>query len=79
MRINIDWLRDWLDLDGDAERVAADLTTSGLEVDSIEPLAVTDSGIVVAEVLRVDRHPNADRLSVCVVDDGVGQHQVVWE
>lgn len=77
MRINIDWLRDWVELGGDAERVAAELTTSGLEVDSIEPLAAVDAGIVVAEVLRVDRHPNADRLSVCLVDDGAAQHQVV--
>ena len=77
MRVNIDWLRDWVDLEGDAEGVAADLTTSGLEVDAIEPLAGATPGIVVAEVLRVDRHPNADRLSVCLVDDGAGQHQVV--
>jgi phenylalanyl-tRNA synthetase beta chain len=77
MRVNIDWLRDWVDLTGDAEGVAADLTTSGLEVDAIEPLAAASPGIVVAEVLRVERHPNADRLSVCVVDDGAGQHQVV--
>jgi phenylalanyl-tRNA synthetase beta chain len=77
MRVNIDWLRDWVELDGDVERVAADLTTSGLEVDAIEPLATADAGIVVAEVLRVDRHPNADRLSVCLVDDGAGKHQVV--
>jgi phenylalanyl-tRNA synthetase beta chain len=77
MRVNIDWLRDWVELTGDAEGVAADLTTSGLEVDALEPLATETTGIVVAEVLRVERHPNADRLSVCLVDDGAGQHQVV--
>jgi phenylalanyl-tRNA synthetase beta chain len=77
MRVNIDWLRDWVDLTGDADGVAADLTTSGLEVDAVEALAGAATGIVVAEVLRVDRHPNADRLSVCLVDDGAGQHQVV--
>ena len=76
MRVNLEWLKDWVDLKGDADSVAADLTTSGLEVDSLEPLA-SGSGIVVGEVLRVERHPNADRLSVCVVDDGSGQHQVV--
>src|SRR5512134_3635003 len=77
MRVNIDWLRDWVELTGDAEAVAVDLTTSGFVVDAIEPLAAAPPGIVVAEVLRVDRHPNADRLSVCLVDDGAGQHQVV--
>jgi phenylalanyl-tRNA synthetase beta chain len=61
----------------DAESVAADLTTSGLEVEAIEPLAAVDPNIVVGEVLAVERHPNADRLSVCIVDDGAGRHQVV--
>ncbi len=76
MRVNLDWLRDWVEL-GDVERVAADLTASGLEVDSLEPLTAVDRGIVVAEVLAVERHPNADKLSVCVVDDGAGRHHVV--
>lgn len=77
MRVNLEWLRDWVDLDGDAARVAADLTASGLEVDSIEAVGAPIDGIVVAQVLSVGRHPNADRLSVCTVDDGVGRHQVV--
>jgi phenylalanyl-tRNA synthetase beta chain len=76
MRVNLEWLRDWVEVAG-AERVAADLTTSGLEVDAIEPLAAVDSNIVVAHVLAVERHPNADKLKVCVVDDGAGRHQVV--
>jgi phenylalanyl-tRNA synthetase beta chain len=76
MRVNLEWLRDWVEL-ADAERVAADLTTSGLEVDALERLPAVDRAIVVAEVLAVDRHPNADKLKVCVVDDGAGQHQVV--
>jgi phenylalanyl-tRNA synthetase beta chain len=76
MRVNLEWLRDWVEVT-DAERVAADLTTSGLEVDAIEPLAAVDRSIVVAQVLAVERHPNADKLKVCIVDDGAGQHQVV--
>ncbi len=76
MRVNLEWLKDWVELKGDADAVAADLTTSGLEVEAVEPLPA-GSGIVVGEVLRVERHPNADRLSVCVVDDGSGQQQVV--
>ena len=76
MRVNLEWLREWVEL-GDAQNVAADLTTSGLEVEAIEPLTAVDPNIVVGEVLEVARHPNADRLSVCVVDDGAGRHQVV--
>jgi phenylalanyl-tRNA synthetase beta chain len=76
MRVNLEWLRDWVEV-GDAGSVAADLTASGLEVEAVEPLASVDSNVVVAEVLAVERHPNADRLSVCSVDDGAGRHQVV--
>jgi phenylalanyl-tRNA synthetase beta chain len=76
MRVNLEWLADWVEV-GDAESVAAELTTAGLEVESVEPLVNVDRGIVVAEVLAVERHPNADRLSVCTVDDGAGRHQVV--
>jgi len=77
MRVNIDWLRDWVRLDGTAEAVADDLTAAGLEVDSIEPAGEAFSNVVVASVLSTERHPNADRLSVCRVDDGHGTHQVV--
>jgi len=77
MRVNLEWLEDWVDLDGDVARVAADLTASGLEVDSIEAVGASIDGVVVAQVLSVARHPNADRLSVCTVDDGAGRHQVV--
>jgi phenylalanyl-tRNA synthetase beta chain len=76
MRVNLDWLRDFVDV-GDVEQLAAELTTAGLEVEAIEPLAGVSPSVVVAQVLSVDRHPNADRLTVCQVDDGAGRHQVV--
>jgi len=78
MRVNLEWLRDWVELDGDAERAAADLTTSGLEVESVERAWVTGvEGVVVGQVETVARHPNADRLSVCTVNDGAERLQVV--
>jgi phenylalanyl-tRNA synthetase beta chain len=75
--VSLDWLRDFVALDGDAERVADDLTSSGLEVESVERAGAPLDGIVVAEVLAVARHPNADRLSVCTVNDGHAEVQVV--
>jgi phenylalanyl-tRNA synthetase beta chain len=77
VRVSIDWLRDFVTVDGDAERVASDLTSSGLEVEAVEPAGPPLEGVVVAEVLSVARHPNADRLSVCTVDDGRERVQVV--
>src|SRR5512147_1105834 len=77
MRVTLDWLRDFVELDGDTGQIAADLTTAGLEVEAVEPVGTALDGVVVAEVLSVERHPNADRLSVCVVADGADRHQVV--
>jgi len=77
MRVTLDWLRDFVELDGDTGQIAADLTTAGLEVDAVEPIGAALDGIVVAEVVSVERHPNADRLSVCIVADGADRHQVV--
>jgi phenylalanyl-tRNA synthetase beta chain len=77
MRVNLDWLNEWVDVGNDLPRVEDDLTASGLEVESSEVLVAPDANIVVGEVLSVDRHPNGDRLSVCIVDDGAGRHQVV--
>jgi phenylalanyl-tRNA synthetase beta chain len=77
MRVNLDWLRDWVELDDGPETIAADLTTAGLEVEAVERTAGPLERVVVAEVVSVARHPNADRLSVCVVTDGAEQLQVV--
>jgi phenylalanyl-tRNA synthetase beta chain len=77
VRINLDWLRDFVDLDADPAIAADALTSSGLEVESVERAGAPLDGIVVAQVAAVERHPNADRLSVCSVNDGSGQHQIV--
>lgn len=77
MRVNIDWLRDWVEIDVAPERVAEQLTTAGLEVDSVTPVAPKLERVVVAEILEQAPHPNADRLSLCVVSDGKTRHEVV--
>jgi phenylalanyl-tRNA synthetase beta chain len=50
---------------------------AGLEVDGFEPVSGPFTGVVVAEVVSVDAHPNADKLSVCMVNDGAQSCQVV--
>ncbi|HEX7080265.1 MAG TPA: phenylalanine--tRNA ligase subunit beta [Gammaproteobacteria bacterium] len=77
MRVNLEWLSEWVGVDGDADRLAEDLTTAGLEVDAVLPAAPPLEGVVVAEVVECAPHPNADKLSVCIVDDGAGRHEVV--
>ncbi len=77
MRVNIEWLRDWVEIDLKPDDLAEKLTVAGLEVDSVETAAPPFDGLVVAEITAVEPHPNADKLVLCRVDDGNAQHSVV--
>ncbi|MEX0733737.1 MAG: phenylalanine--tRNA ligase subunit beta [Steroidobacteraceae bacterium] len=70
MRISLAWLNEWVDVGMDAATLGARLTMSGIEVESIEPAAGDFQGVVVGEVLSVERHPAADKLTVCQVAGG---------
>ncbi len=73
MKVSEQWLREWVDAPVDTDTLVEQLTAAGLEVDSAEPLARLGDDIVVAQVLEVGAHPEADRLSVCKVDAGSGE------
>lgn len=73
MRISEIWLREWVDPDLDTDGLARTLTMAGLEVDSVEPAAPPFEGVVVAEILSAEAHPDADRLRVCRVAGGDGE------
>ena len=82
MKLSIDWLRQWVSLPLESKvldsKVLADkLTLLGLEVDSVSPASLPFSGIIVAEVVACEQHPNADRLRVTQVDIGSKKIQVV--
>jgi phenylalanyl-tRNA synthetase beta chain len=66
------WLREFCNPPLNTEQLADLLTMSGMEVEELRPVAPPFSQVVVAEVLEVARHPNADRLNVCRVSTGSG-------
>src|SRR5512141_305892 len=70
MRFSERWLRTMVDPALDTAALCEKLTMAGLEVEDIEAAAPPFSGVVVGRIDRVDPHPNADRLRVCVVDVG---------
>lgn len=72
MKIAESWLREWVEPELDTEALAERLTMAGHEVEGIEVEGQGLDGIVVAEVVDAGQHPDADRLSVCKVDDGSG-------
>jgi phenylalanyl-tRNA synthetase beta chain len=72
MQFSENWLRTMVDPKMTSDELAHLLTMSGLEVEEVEAVAPPFSNVVVAEVLEVSRHPNADRLNVCKVNVGTG-------
>src|SRR2546421_1664725 len=72
MKFSEHWLRTLVDPPIDSDSLAHALTMAGLEVEERTKAAPAFSGVVAARVLSVERHPNADRLTVCRVDTGSG-------
>ena len=77
MKVSLEWLGEWCDWRGTPEELAERLTRSGTEVISITSTGSRVKGVVSAKILEKKPHPNADRLTVCLVDDGGGPRQVV--
>ncbi|MFM8718709.1 MAG: YtpR family tRNA-binding protein, partial [Chthoniobacterales bacterium] len=73
MKISLEWLKDYVALPESADALSEALTNAGTEVIDREGRANVPDKIVVAQILSSEQHPNADRLSVCQVDDGSGQ------
>jgi phenylalanyl-tRNA synthetase beta chain len=78
MKFSVNWLRDFVDLPENLDDLAELLTLSGIEIEAIENRGANIDKVIVAQITASSRHPNADRLSVCEVDDGGGlKRQIV--
>ncbi len=73
MRVPLSWLRDYIDVDLEPQRLAEQLTMLGMEVKGIERRGTDWTNVVVGELLAVDKHPRADRLSLTRVTVGAGE------
>jgi len=70
MKFPLSWLKDHLETDADAQTIADKLTSIGLEVESVEDAGARLKDFTVAYVVSAEKHPNADRLRLCMVDAG---------
>jgi phenylalanyl-tRNA synthetase beta chain len=77
VKISEQWLREWVSPALGTEELAHQITMAGLEVDAIDPVAAAFSGVVVAQILSAEPHPDADKLRVCAVSTGNETVQVV--
>ena len=72
MKVSLNWLKRYVDIDEDPATLAHDMTMFGLNVESVEVSGGEYTDVVFGRVLECGRHPNADKLSVCKVDAGTG-------
>ncbi|HEV2804823.1 MAG TPA: phenylalanine--tRNA ligase subunit beta [Chthoniobacterales bacterium] len=73
MKFSVNWLREFVELPASVDELAELLTMGGVEIEDIEKRGANFDHVVVAQIKASAQHPNADRLSVCQVDDRSGQ------
>ena len=78
MKFFVNWLGEFVDLPEDPEEIADLLTRAGVETKNIETRGAKIDNVIVSQITASSRHPNADRLTVCEVNDGSGtKRQIV--
>jgi phenylalanyl-tRNA synthetase beta chain len=78
MKFSVNWMAEFVDLPKNAEEIAELLTGAGVETKNIETRGAKIDNVIVSQITASSRHPNADRLTVCEVDDGSGtKRQIV--
>jgi phenylalanyl-tRNA synthetase beta chain len=78
MKFSVNWLREFVDVPKNPDEIADLLTRAGVETKGIETRGAKIDKVIVSQITASSRHPNADRLTVCEVDDGSGtKRQIV--
>src|SRR6476661_2355208 len=77
MKFSVNWLREFVDLPKNPEDIAELLTRAGIETQNIETRGANIDKVIVSQITASSRHPNADRLTVCEVDDGSGMKRQI--
>ena len=77
MKVTLNWLRQYVDFPWSPAELSERLTMLGIEVEGMTELGGDFKGVVVAQVVTREKHPNADKLSLCRVNDGTGERQIV--
>jgi phenylalanyl-tRNA synthetase beta chain len=70
MKLSLNWLKDFIDINVTPKELSDALTMSGSKVEGYHIVGSDISGVVVGKILSVEKHPNADKLSVCMCDVG---------
>ena len=73
MKVSLNWIKDFVDIDVDAKKLADVMTYTGTKAEGWETLPENLQNIVVGTVLSTEKHPDADRLTVCKIDVGAAE------
>ncbi|WP_316044793.1 hypothetical protein [Reichenbachiella agarivorans] len=76
MKISLNWLKEYIDLEEGIEKISQTLTSTGLEVEGYEEVEEIEgslAGLVIGEVMTCQPHPDADKLSLTTVDIGADE------
>ncbi|MEK7793834.1 MAG: phenylalanine--tRNA ligase subunit beta [Candidatus Hydrogenedentota bacterium] len=70
MKLSLNWLKDYIDLDVSVAELCERMTMLGLEIENVEHIGAEISGVVIGKILEINPHPDADKLVVCRTDVG---------
>ena len=77
MKVPLSWLKEYVDIDVSADELASLLTFSGTEVAGVQKYAHGLTDVIAAKIVSVSQHPGADKLKICMVNDGKADVKVV--
>ncbi|SKA08231.1 phenylalanine--tRNA ligase subunit beta [Selenihalanaerobacter shriftii] len=77
MNVSYKWLQEYIDFDYSPQDLAEKLTLAGLEVDKIVYQGEGLEDVIIGKILEINKHPNADKLSICQVDLGTTEEEIV--
>ena len=75
MKVSLNWLKDFVDIDVDVHELADKLVSAGFEVEEIIDKASQTKNVVLGRIVKLTKHPDADKLQICAID--VGQKETV--
>ena len=76
MKLPLNWLKEYVTYNMSPEEIAENLTIIGLEVESISEIGMI-AGVIVGEIQKISKHPNADTLKIVIVFDGTNKYKII--
>ncbi len=73
MKVSLNWLKHYVDIDVSVEELCDKMTLAGFEIEEIVDLSQTMKNVVVAKILEIEKHPDSDHLLICQLDVGVDE------